>query len=133
MQVFKQKQRFIAFIACVAVLLNALAPAISHTIAAAQDKSVSWIEVCSASGTKLLPFPADQLTDKRKGNDSKPMSMDHCAYCLSHVGSFGLLGDSNFTPAPVNLSYSLPKLFYHSPRPLFVWAASNPRAPPVLS
>lgn len=61
------------------------------------------------------------------------MSMQHCAYCVMHSGHIALPYDPQPLVLIPNLSYSLPELFYHAPRPLFAWAPRQPRAPPYSS
>jgi hypothetical protein len=128
---FRQNRHRIAWLACIAILLNALMPTISHAMASSQDQSGFWTSVCSASGTKFIPAPFSKPTDKN--SDSKPMSMVHCPYCLAHAGSVALLPATTLLLAPASLSYALPRLFYLSPSPLFAWASANPRAPPTLT
>jgi len=128
---FRQKRHYIAWFACIAILLNSLMPAISHAMAASHDQGELWTSICSASGAKLIPSSFSQPADKN--TDSKPMSMAHCPYCLAHAGSVGLLPEVTLALAPANLSYALPRLFYLSPSPLFAWASANPRAPPDLT
>lgn len=135
MHPYRQNRRIIAWLACLAVLLNSLAPAMSHALAAAHGKAIPWAQICSTSGIKFIPLAFYQTTntDKEQNDDSNPMAMDHCAYCLSHAGSFAITTDVKLALTPINLSYFLPYLFYHAPRPLFTWASSNPRAPPTIS
>jgi hypothetical protein len=130
---FRRNRRFLAWLASVAIVFSALAPAISHAMSAGQDNG-SWQEICSATGNKWILVTADMdIKSPVKNTDSKPASMQHCPYCITHAGSFALVAD--IQPAVINpdVSYSLPELFYHSPRPLFAWAASSPRAPPASS
>jgi hypothetical protein len=136
MKMFRKNSRFIALIACLAMLLSILAPAISHAMDSRQGDAL-LVEVCSATGSKSaiaiqLNFEATpgQTQDNQ---DSQNMSMQHCAYCVMHGGHIAL----PHAPQPLalipNLSYSLPELFYHAPRPLFAWAPRQPRAPPYSS
>lgn len=129
---FRQNRRLIAWLACLAMLLSAFAPAISHAMAN-QGGATLLMEICSATGDKPglaikldLPTPADS-------KDSKTAPMQHCPYCLTHAGSFALLATVPPALLTPNLSYTLPPLFYHAPRPLFAWATSHPRAPPTAS
>ena len=133
MKLSGQHNRLIAWVACIAILLNALAPAISHAMAASRGDSAIWQEVCSAAGNKT-PVALD-LGIKKPGNDkdSKSAPMQHCPYCYTHAGSFGLMTTFATVVAAPDIAYSVPELFYHAPRPLFVWAASSPRAPPAFA
>src|SRR5690606_28215656 len=103
--------------------------ALSHAMDAGHGESL-LMEICSAAGNKSAI--AIQL-DSEKPADSKTAPMQHCPYCLTHTGSFALMADAEPVLLNPDLSYSLPELYYHSPRPLFAWATSNPRAPPRLS
>ena len=132
MALFSKNRRIIAWLACLAILLNALAPAISHAMAAANGKSAPWAQICTTSGTKFIALDLALKSDQKQ-DENAAMNMDHCAYCVTHAGSFGMTASNEFVVYAPNLSYDLPQLFYHAPRPLFVWAAANPRAPPVVS
>jgi len=129
MQFFRQNRRLIAWLASLAIVLNALAPALSHAMDSGHGDSL-LIEICSAAGNKS---PISIPLDSEKPADTQPDSMQHCPYCLTHAGSFALMADVQPLITNPDLSYSLPELFYHAPRPLYAWAASNPRAPPHLS
>ncbi|AXA91599.1 DUF2946 domain-containing protein [Massilia sp. YMA4] len=126
------------WIACCAILLNALAPAVSHALALAEGRP-AW-EICRNDGTRLTGHGTlDQatflaLTDRNRplpppADDVVPMT--DCGYCLAHAGALGL------PPAPLlplpfaALPAERPFLFYHAPRPLEVWVAAHPRGPPV--
>lgn len=136
MKISRQKCRAIALFACLAILLNALAPAISHATAVAHDTQVPWLKICSQSNAAISTLDLIENSDKQgsnKQNNSRTMNMEDCGYCLSHAGSFGMTPQVSITLLDADLSYSLPYLFYHAPGKLFVWASSNPRAPPTLS
>jgi len=139
MEFFRRNRRLVSWLACMAIMLNALAPAISHAVESLHDKSAPWEQICSVSGTKFVPLDFGSLTNKqaadsKNGGGTKPMApMQHCPYCLAHAGSIAILTDHGFVLTQAGSSYSLPELFYQSPRTLFVWAASSPRAPPSFS
>lgn len=133
MEMFRKNSRLIAFIACLAMLLSMLAPAISHAMGTHQGGTTLLMEICSAAGDKSGLSVKLDLQKPADSEDSKTTPMQHCPYCLTHAGSFALLAEAPPVLLTPNLSYSLPPLFYHAPRPLFAWAASNPRAPPIAS
>ncbi|HEU4707694.1 MAG TPA: DUF2946 domain-containing protein, partial [Methylophilaceae bacterium] len=116
--------RLIAWVACIAILLNALAPAITHAMASARGDISLLQEVCSAAGNKSPIVLHLGIKKPSNDKDSKSAPMQHCPYCYTHAGSFGMV--TGFPPlaASPDLAYSAPELFYHAPRPLFVWAAS---------
>jgi len=125
------------WIACFAILLNALAPAISHAV---HGKPRSW-EIClndgsRISGTGELDYATFlAVTDRSKPQQpSQPMAgmdMQDCAYCLPHAGWFGLPPAAIALPLPLAGGALRPSLYYQSPQPLPVWSASSPRGPPA--
>jgi hypothetical protein len=123
-----RRLRFV-WLALFAVLLNALAPTVSHALAA--SRPAIPVDVCGADGG--APFAAAAallMQDERHASMGVP---DDCGYCLVHAGSHGL-------PPPVHAPLVLvdgaeprPFLFHHAPRPLAAWLAAVPRGPPVLA
>ncbi|GGC01579.1 DUF2946 domain-containing protein [Pseudoduganella buxea] len=132
------------WIACCAILLNALAPAVSHALALDDATGRGW-EICLNDGTRLSGSgELDQatflaLTDRGRSLSSKvpapapakPMAMADCGYCLPNAGPLGMppamLQALPFAALPAER----PFLFYHAPRPLQVWVAAHPRGPPA--
>lgn len=137
MQFFRAFKSTFAQIACLAILLNAIAPTLSHAFAADQTEQTSWMQVCTVAGIKLIPLsindPPTESSTQPSSSNNMVMSMEHCAYCFNHAGTWALLTSTETKISIPDLSYQLPPLFYHSPRPLFAWASSNPRAPPALA
>lgn len=129
---FRQNRRFIAWLATFAIVLNTLMPAVSHAMSASADKGV-WQEICSATGNKFILVTADLDIKAPAKNSDDAKTMQHCPYCVPHAGSFALAASAQVTVTAPQASYSFPPLFYHSPRPLFAWASSSPRAPPASS
>ncbi len=124
-------RRLTAWIASFAILLAALAPSISHALAAAKGGNSGWIEVCSVVGAKLVKVADSQNPASIPAG--KAMHTEHCPYCSTHAGSVGLLPTMTLVLPLVNGTYPLPALFYQSSSPLFSWASAQPRAPPVAS
>lgn len=131
------------WMACFAILLNALAPTISHAMAAhdAGRAPATW-EICRAPGSTVRTDGSHQLLTvgkfnqqltaalMRKHADHESMAMADCAYCLPHAGSFALL-PASFDLAAISAGRALrPYLFYHAPRPLLALSAAPPRGPP---
>ena len=126
-------RRLTAWIATFAILLGALAPTISHAVAWVSGEDIRWVEVCTVAGVKLVVADAASASGEEGQGDDGALVAERCPYCGTHAGSFGL-------PAAPAVSFSLPvtpdlqpTLCHHAPRPLFAWAASHARAPPVRS
>ena len=124
-------RRFAAWIACVAILLAALAPSISQAVANAKQESGSgWAEICSVAGIRFVQVDAGATDDGKSAG--KAMQMEHCAFCSTHAGSAGL-PSSPIVPLPVASGTAIfPALYYQSPAPLFIWSVAQSRAPPAL-
>jgi hypothetical protein len=117
-----------AFIAIFAVLGMAMAPAVSHAVMAASG--VQWTEICSTTGSRWVPV--DSSAEQTPGTPASVVDMSKCPVCC-HLGH-----SAGLPPAPLAVlnfiggSHAVPALFLHAPRPLFAWAAAQPRGPPAL-
>lgn len=121
----------IAWIACLAILFNALVPLVSHAMqSAAPAPMVMEMEVCTALGMETmsvaLPSSASDASDAGKLHKS----MNHCGYCVVHASAHGLPPPMTAVFAAAASRDAWPPLYYQSPRPLFSWALAQPRAPP---
>ena len=123
-------RRLGASVAIFAVLLAALAPAVSSALAAANDQHARWTAVCTADGARVVPVPTD-------GNGvplaPRPHHVDHCPFCAPGAAPAAL---------PPASPAALPVVAGHgplapparlAPRPPMAWAATQPRAPPFFS
>jgi hypothetical protein len=124
-------RRWLAWIAILAILLGALAPTVSHGLRAWNHSAVTWVEVCSSTGAKLIAMGSGNA-DKKGSLPSGEHAGEHCPFCLVHANDVAL------PPAPVLVvpvitagREALPRLFLHAPRTLFAWAPSQARAPPA--
>jgi hypothetical protein len=107
------------WIAMLAVLFAALAPTVSHALAASTPAALA--EMCTVdSGAKKAP------TNTMHG-------MEHCAYCVMHGGAPGLPPSALGGFAVIGGHDFYPPLFYTAPQPLHSWSASHPRGPPAVS
>jgi hypothetical protein len=145
----RYRRRVAAWIACFAVMMASLAPSISQALASRTLESLSQEKICSlthsqASGTNIDPHASHgshQTSDAAKVDNAphsghspqKGMHFEHCPFCFTHAGSFGLLPAVATNLPAVTGSPVLPLLFFQSPRPLFTWISAQPRAPPVVS
>lgn len=117
------------WLACLAILLNALAPSISHALDSFNGRSAAWVEICSLDGTRFVTVAADQAPSS--GDQPQAKVAQHCPFCASHAGNFALPAPSLAALAADPGTTIAPFLFYRAPQPLFAWAAANPRAPPA--
>lgn len=113
-----------AWIAALAILFNALAPVVSHSLAAPAERQV---EICTAMGIEMVSMS----TEPDSSTDNFLKGLMHCAYCAPHAGSFALLPQAALVLAVVGGHDVYPPLFYRAPRPLFAWSLAQPRGPPL--
>lgn len=147
-----------AWMACFAVLLASLAPAVSHGINAFRLAEASMQEHCDEYGDAAYQFletasqsdvgrhaqasaHADHVSWNAAPEDISHAGheaggswhFEHCPFCFTHAGSFGL-APVIFLANQMGMSVALrPALFYRSPQPLFTWTSAQPRAPPAIS
>jgi hypothetical protein len=112
------------WIAMLAILFSALAPAVSQALASSTPSAL--LEMCSVDGVKAV--------DGQTQAPSKSMlGMEHCAYCLTHANSPALLPPAVAGFAVIGGHDFYPPLFYTAPQPLHTWSAAKPRGPPSRS
>ncbi len=121
-------KRMTAWFACFAILLGVLAPSISHALAASRGQSLVW-EICRS--------------DSRVGQPTvKPISgqvpvsqepMVHCAYCLPHGGSDGLLPAVFALPLFAGAGAVHPGWSPSAPLPQSPLSAPPARGPPAIA
>lgn len=132
MRIHRFTGHFAAWIACLAILMASLAPSISHALAAASTAGTVWAEICSAAGLKMIEVSHGEAADP-SAPTTHGLHLEDCPFCLTHANAVGLPPASIPVPLVLSSSFPLPALFYQSPRPLFVWAAPQSRAPPAHS
>ncbi|MGH6645416.1 DUF2946 domain-containing protein [Aquabacterium sp.] len=125
-------RRWTAWLAIAAVLLGALVPTVSHGVRAWSHAPVSWVEVCSSTGFKLVAVTGVKKADAGRGLPSGEHAGEHCPFCLLHANDAAALPSkvpalALSTPA----TDDLPFLFLHASRGLFAWAPAQARAPPA--
>lgn len=123
------------WIALLGVLFSALAPTISHAMAAAMSsadaRADDAMQVCTMEGMKTVA-----VDDKAAGQfDPHKFEhfLEHCPYCAPHGGQAFFPPFAPIVFAVLDASSSHPPLFYRSATPLFSWRASRPRGPPASS
>jgi hypothetical protein len=123
-------RRTTAALACMAILLAALAPAISHALSDRGKSHSLWAEICSSAGLKLVKL---ELGPKAPAHGEPVSAFDHCPFCQTHGSMPGLPPTVSLSLPAYSGTFPLPELFYQAPRPLFVWASAQSRAPPFHS
>jgi hypothetical protein len=126
----KVTRRFAAWLACCAILFAALAPSISHAMAASLGDT--WAEICGVGGSKFVKVA--EVDAGAPASESPTMAhVEHCPFCATHAGSFALLPGGGAVMPLREPESPHPFLFFHAPSPLAVWVAAPSRAPPALA
>lgn len=127
-----RRQQQYAWVACFAIMLNLLAPSISHALAASQGQAL-LVEVCGASGVKWMAVgaPAGPGSDAGPVSaDADPLHLKHCQFCLNHAGAYAM-------PATHAIHFMAaarppaPAPHYPAPSPRLPWSLASARAPPA--
>ncbi|WP_193315527.1 DUF2946 domain-containing protein [Janthinobacterium aquaticum] len=121
----RQRWSWQLWFACLAILLNALTPALSYAFVSHQASNPAG-DICSSSGAV---YSAAELGLDGASSGAIDHHLKHCPYCLGHAGSTGL--PPALTPLVVVSGHdAYPALFYQSPQPLPGWQQAQPRGPP---
>ncbi len=127
--------RQFTWVALLAIFGLALAPTISHALAAAQGQQSSLAQICTPQGTKTLVVAADgsvELLESQSGSDEGFANpLEHCPLCGLAAAAPPLPATEPVLVLPLTQSTAVPRLFLLAPRPLFTWSAAQPRAPPA--
>ena len=122
---FLQRKQWSLWFACLALLLNALLPSLSHAFAASQCKAV--VDICSASGAVYTQ------ADLAQPSGPQPQHVEHCLYCMHHAANLALPPSTPPLVAVINGHDAYPPLFYQAPQPQFAWHGARPRGPPSIA
>jgi hypothetical protein len=124
-QTIRRLFRQATWLAIFAMLGLALAPTVSHALAASGPGN-PWAEICSVAGGKLV---VADVAGAAGGQAEAGTHLGHCPLC-GQIGSAPALPSAAFVPVRIAGAEHRPALFFHAPRLLFAWAAAQPRAPP---
>ena len=123
---FIKHRKLVHWIAALAILLGALAPAVSQALSLVSNGQGFVVEICSANGTKMTQVIGDD-------ESSPPPAMgSHCPYCV--VQPIYLLPSISVFEFVAPLSYTAQAQFsYQAPQILSAWVKLPSRAPPSQS
>lgn len=106
-------------IACFAILMAALAPAISHFVASAKGHGAQ--PPCHTSA---------HAHAGHAGAHGEAMPMNDCGYCSMQADLPSMPPLPAQSGAVLDIASFIPLLFLLAPRPLFAWIGMPSRAPP---
>ena len=118
-----RKNRFIHWIAALAIAMSALAPTVSQAVSLAKHGQGFAMEICSADGNKMqINVHGDE---QEVADQAQP-----CPYCVAQSAITPAFNTNLTFEAPQSLTL-LPALFYQSPKPLAAWETPPSAAPPT--
>lgn len=123
----RARRQLTSWIAILAVLVASLAPSVSHALGL--NKGASWMEVCSAQGSKWQQTDSDES----RGAPAAGHVLEHCPYCSIHAPALGMPPAPEVAPLSLDLTDEFPLAFLAAPRTLHAWLSAQPRAPPSFS
>ena len=159
----KRQRCIATWAACFAVLLASLAPSLSHLVAANTLSSIARQGpaptsigvhvheerqggahamhgmVAALSGDALIQHqPPDAATQSVSlphgtGPHAPVLHFEHCPFCFTHAGSFGLAPSAVLSLPDSTGTTSAPDLFYQWPGRAFIWTTAQARAPPDIA
>ena len=126
-------RRITAAFACLAILMAALAPSISHALSDPGKSRSLWAEICSSAGLKMVKLDLGPTSPTPPAHGEPASAFDHCPFCQTHGGMPALPPSVTLILPAYQGNFPFPSLFYQAPRPLFTWASPQSHAPPAHS
>jgi hypothetical protein len=124
----RHRQRVTAWIAFFTIMMASLMPTMSRAIAAA-DAAASAEQICSTGHHDVVPLASHHAPAHHDG----ALHLDHCAFCVTHAGSFGLAPTVAPALAVARGPEVHPPPLFQSRRALVAWTTAQSRAPPRVS
>lgn len=125
------RRRLHIWIACFAILMNALAPTVSHALAA--HDPLGTPQICRPGATFASSPELAAVILAASVADADAAAAGHCPYCLPHAGADALM-PVLYDGLGLMAGHALrPFLFYRAPRPLLALTAAPARGPPSLA
>ncbi len=123
---FIRHRKFVHWIAALAILLSALAPAVSQALSLASNGQGFVVEICTTNGAKMTQVIGDE--------DSAPSTAlgVHCPYCV--IQPIYFLPEVHVYVFVVSQSHgAIIAREYLAPRLFSAWLTLPTRAPPSQS
>ena len=123
---FFKHRKLIHWIAALAILMGALAPAVSQALSLTNNGQGFVVEICSSNGSKMTQVIGDDEAS------SSPSMGSHCPYCVVQpIYLLPSISAFEFTAPQSYVARSLSS--YQAPQILSAWVRHPSRAPPAQS
>jgi hypothetical protein len=116
-------RKLVHWLAALAILMSALAPAVTQAVSLAKHDQGFTMVICSANGDNLQI----QIQGEEQGHQ---VQSEPCPYCLTHGTITPAFEQALQLQAPPSFAL-LPALFYQSLKRYHVWLTPPSTAPPV--
>lgn len=118
--------RSTCWVAILAILMLALAPAISSVLRG--SNYAAWVNVC-----RTASFTGASAAGDLGGSDGASHLSTHCPYCTLHADALPPAPRTPHVPRDVLPAFMAPQAFLQAPSTGHVWLHAPSRAPPRLS
>ncbi|MFT4099442.1 MAG: DUF2946 domain-containing protein [Burkholderiaceae bacterium] len=118
------------------MLFAAIAPSVTHLLAAASGAPTGFAQICGvgaddASIGDLVAAASGEPDDHDHGGG--PPNLDHCPFCGAGGTMPWLMPPAAFVVVTATTTDARPRLFLRARRTLFAWAPARSRGPPSMS
>jgi len=130
MEMIRRVRFRVSWIALIAFLFATFAPTVSAAFPHKSTTLAVWGQLCTVDGQQAVRIDTgDSDENPAAAHHGSTSQAGHCLLCFypATLPPSELPAVTGFTRAVV----LLPRLFLRTPRPLFIWAASQPRGPPA--
>ena len=122
--------------ALLAIFGLSFAPTVSHALARVQGQPSAWTQICTPQGMKTVAVQADDVVPDAAASGPQEEGaslnlLEHCPLCGLAASALPLPAADGGLVLPLSQATEVPRLFLRAPRPLFIWSAAQPRAPPA--
>ena len=127
------RRHALLWVACFAILLNALAPTVSQAVAASTGQT-GWTQICSLAGLRWVQSSDDLANSQESGAPDQQFQTEQCPFCGVHAGSWVVLPEPPIAVAVASATDEaapVPVLAHAHPVP--PGAVIRSRAPPARS
>jgi hypothetical protein len=129
MPLHRATARLATWIAALAVLLAALAPAVSHAVGSRD--AATWVEICTTLGSKWIQRSVAPGEGPAEPAPVLKHALEHCPYCSIHTPVADLPPAASPVVPATALSHAVPRAFLEARHTLHAWVRAQPRAPPT--
>lgn len=127
----RRHSRYVAWIACAAIVASALLPSLVRAAQVARGVPAVVAELCSVRGGAPILIRAASAPDHDPSGQGVATHIPHCPGCLSSHDPVVLPALCGAAAAPPDPQSQPAPQARQGPAPRASWSPANPRAPPA--